>query len=87
MFAPMNDTEKKIADMLLKDVNLCNATQRLEDYKLLLECSEKRRSIETNEAFYKNLTATGAQQQLTDLAPKQNPTPEGPTGHAAIDQA
>lgn len=82
----MNDTEKQIAEILLKDVNLCNATQRLEDYKLLLECIEKRRGIESNEAFYKSLTATGAQQQAADIAPKQNSTPEGPTGIAAIDQ-
>lgn len=79
MVADMNDTEKQIADMLLKDVTLVNVADRLRDYHALLECSEKRRSIETNEAFYKNLTATGAQQQLTDLAPKLKPTPEGTT--------
>lgn len=87
MVADMNDTEKQIAEMLLKDVTLVNVADRLRDYHALLECADKRRSIESNEAFYRNLTATRAQQQLGDFAPKQNPTPEGPTGIAAIDNA
>lgn len=59
MVEPMNDTEKKIADMLLKDVTLVNVADRLRDYHALLECAEKRRGIEGSETFYRSLTPTG----------------------------
>lgn len=73
----MNDTEQKLAAELLKDITANNASQRLEDYKLLLDCVQKRIGIEQMEKFPNGMTATGVASASSSTA----------TGIAAIDDA